>query len=68
MLFNSLPIAWIIFKFSFFLAGITIRLSNSLDPDQALHFVGPGLGPNCLQRCSADDKSDHKGETSQKQK
>ena len=27
----------------------TIRVSNSLDPDQAGHFVGPGLGPNCLQ-------------------
>ena len=27
----------------------TIRVSNSLDPDQAKHFVGPDLGPNCLQ-------------------
>ena len=27
--------------------------SNSLDPDQDQHFVGPGLGPNCLQRVSA---------------
>ena len=34
-----------------------IRVSNSLDPDQARHFVGPDLGPNCLQRLSADDKS-----------
>ena len=33
----------------------TIRVSNSLDPDQARHFVGPDLGPNCLQRLSADD-------------
>ena len=33
----------------------TIRVSNSLDPDQAQHFVGPDLGPNCLQRLSADD-------------
>ena len=32
----------------------TIRVSNSLDPDQARHFVGPDLGPNCLQRLSAD--------------
>ena len=23
--------------------------SKSLDPDQARHFVGPDLGPNCLQ-------------------
>ena len=32
-------------------------VSNSLDPDQARHFVGPDLGPNCLQRLSADDNS-----------
>ena len=32
----------------------TIRLSNILDPDQARHFVGPDLGPNCLQRLSTD--------------
>ena len=24
-------------------------MSNSLDPDQAQHFVGPDLGPNCLE-------------------
>ena len=30
-------------------------MSNSLDPDQARQFVGPDLGPNCLQRLSADD-------------
>ena len=35
----------------------TIRVSNSLDPDQARHFVGPDLGPNCLQILSADDTS-----------
>ena len=34
---------------------ITIRVANSLDPDQARHFVGPDLDPNCLQRTSADD-------------
>ena len=28
---------------------------NNLDPDQARHFVGLYLGPNCLQRLSADD-------------
>ena len=32
-------------------------MSNSLDPDQARHFVGPVLGRNCLQRLSADDTS-----------
>ena len=37
----------------------TIRVSNSLDPDQARHYVGPDLGPNCLQRFSADNKSHH---------
>ena len=35
--------------------GITIIVSNSLDSDQARHFVGPGLGPNCMQLLSADD-------------
>ena len=35
----------------------TIRVSNSLDSDQARHFVGPDLGPDCLQRLSADNKS-----------
>ena len=33
----------------------TIRVSNSLDPDNARHFVGPDLGPNCLQMLSADN-------------
>ena len=32
----------------------TIRVSNSLDPDQARRFVGPDLGQNCSQRLSAD--------------
>ena len=32
-----------------------IRMSNSLDPDQAQRFVGPDLGPNCLPSLSADD-------------
>ena len=30
-------------------------MSNSLDPDQALHSVRPGLCPNYLQKLSADD-------------
>ena len=34
-----------------------MSVSNSLDPDQARHYVGPDLGPSCLQRLSADDKS-----------
>ena len=36
---------------------ITMRVANSLDPDQARHSVGPDLGPNCLQKLSADDAS-----------
>ena len=32
-------------------------MSNSLDPDQDRPSVGPDLGPKCLQRLSADDKS-----------
>ena len=32
-------------------------MSNSLDPDQARDFVTPDLGPNCLQRLSAEDTS-----------
>ena len=38
---------------------INLRVSNSLDPDQARRFVGPDRGPNCLQRISADDKIRH---------
>ena len=33
--------------------------SNSFDPDQDQHSVGPDLGPNCLQRSSADNKIFH---------
>ena len=33
-----------------------IRVSNSLDPDQDWHNVGPDLTQNCLQRSSADNK------------
>ena len=38
-------------------------MSNSLDPDQARRFVGPDLGPNCLQRLSADDTGRQRVET-----
>ena len=30
-------------------------MSNSLDSDQARHFVRPDLGPNCFQKLSADE-------------
>ena len=45
------------FKFNFFESKKirdTIRVSNSLDPDQARRFVGPDLGPNCLPKLSAE--------------
>ena len=39
---------------SFFVSWIlSILASNSLDPDQAQHYVWPDLGPNWLQRLSA---------------
>ena len=28
----------------------TLRVSNVLDPYQARRFVGPDMGPNCLQK------------------
>ena len=40
----------------------TIWVSNSLDPDQVRHFVGPDLDPNCLQRLSADKKAAPSGQ------
>ena len=33
----------------------TICVAIRLDPDQARHYVRPDLGPNCLQKLSADD-------------
>ena len=39
------------------LSGIP-SVSNSLNPDQARHFVRPDLGPNCLRKkLSAHEKS-----------
>ena len=39
------------FKINFFKKNFkdTIRVSISLDPDQARHFVSADLDPNCLQ-------------------
>ena len=54
---------WIFFfKLTFFKKQSyrhTITVSNSLDPHHARQVVRPDLGPNCLQRLSADDKSRH---------
>ena len=35
-------------------------MSKSLDPDQARCFVGPELGPNFLQRISAEDTCNYR--------
>ena len=47
MPFNHL----LIFFFQKDLSGISSEclLSNSLNPDEAQHFVKPDLGPNCLK-------------------
>ena len=45
--------------FSIILSAKPSEVSYSLDPDQVRHLVGPDLGPNCLLRFSADDKSSH---------
>ena len=49
----------IFFKINFFdfFSVIPFRVSNSLDPDQALCFVRPDLDPNSLQKLPADDTS-----------
>ena len=45
-------VCWLFSKLTFSKNSFkdTIRMSNSLDPDQDWHFVGPDLGSNCLQR------------------
>ena len=45
----------IFFKITF--SNIFSGVSNDLDRDQDRHYVGPNLGPNCLHKLSADDKS-----------
>ena len=47
----------IFLKINFFKKNLLrniVTVKNSLDPDQARHYVAPDLGPNCLQRFSAD--------------
>ena len=56
-----LDFAWVIShasKLTFSKNSFTnaIRVSNSLDPEQDRHSGGPDLGPNCLQRLSAEHK------------
>ena len=49
-------------KFAFFFLSKNsfrnnIKVSNSLDQGQDRRSVGPDLGPNCLQRLSANEES-----------
>ena len=39
------------------LLGIPSECQTVLDPDQVRRFVGPDLGPNCVQKLSSDDTS-----------
>ena len=57
LLFFYIPLHFIIVSyFTLWMLDFfnTNRVSKSLDPDQARHFVRPDLGPSCLQRLSAD--------------
>ena len=57
MLFGRLLIFFKMIFFMNYSCRNTIRVSNSMDPDQARNIVGPDLGPNCLHKLSADDTS-----------
>ena len=51
-------VCWFFFSnqtWIFFRNTCTIKVLNSLDPDQARHLVAYDLGPTCLQRLSAAD-------------
>ena len=54
MILWHLPISFSKSMFTKHSFGNMIRVSNSLDPDQAQLFVSLDLGPNCLQNLSAD--------------
>ena len=49
------PIFWRLLEFSKSTFINTIRVSYSLDPNQAWRYVEPDLGLNCLQKLSTDD-------------
>ena len=40
--------------------SFTIRVSNSLDPDQARCFVGPDMGSNCFRSYQQTTLGDNK--------
>ena len=57
LLFHAFAVVcWLFSKLTFSKSsfGNTIRVSKLLDPDQERCSVSPDLGPNCLQRLSAD--------------
>ena len=67
---RSLPTGYIVHAFCRLLILLrnSLRVSSSLDPDQAPHFVGPHFvgpeinwGSNCLQKLSVDDTTVKKG-------
>ena len=51
-------VCWLFSKLTFSKNSFTntIRVSNSFDLDQNRRYVGPDLGPNCLQRLTEEDK------------
>ena len=57
MVFFVLLFFLIKFHFDKFFQEYTIRVSNSLNPDQEQRLVGLDRGLGCMQRLSADDTS-----------
>ena len=51
------PVVYFFFQNNLEFFRNTIKVSNSLDPDQARHLVVSDLGPTYLQRLSASDTS-----------
>ena len=47
------------FKKKSFRNTLSVSMFNGLDADQGQCSVSPDLGPNGLQKLSADDKSGH---------
>ena len=54
----------LMFSKSAFFSKSTTRVTNSLDANEAGRFVGPDLGPNCLEILSADNTSRQRVNTS----
>ena len=67
---NKRSLPWSLGKFSCVLTPAdfsmnyfrnTIKVINSLAPDQVWHFAWPDLGSNCLQMLSVDDTKSMRG-------